>query len=316
MNQDSKIGSLFVTGLVWCSILTSVSAKAETLQYNREPLGNAVAGLSKKLGVTFVIKKGINTRSLVTLNLDDTNADTSRLLAASQLANSVDGDYQKVFVVSKEDSAEDIPAPQIDTNGSITFPSTSVPAQTALQDIANADFAAVRGSANLIGDVTFTSKVITVSQAASEFAAQTHTRWKAFYAIVPKGAAGNQFGSKIIGHTAEGRPIYQLPIAVWTSPKPAVVAAQPDASSIPADATDQNASTTDTQNSNSQQGDYPSYNQYPWGGGYSNYGGYNPYGGYGNGDGGYNMGYGSFGNGLTVLPSYNGNGGYPTYVFP
>ncbi|BDI32932.1 hypothetical protein CCAX7_49830 [Capsulimonas corticalis] len=271
-------------------------ASAASLSFNSTPVSDAVAQIDSKLGITISLKQGIDPNTRVTFSVDDLQGPGARLDAINQLANALNADFQKVIVVRKSSTDTAAPAPVLDSDAPVTFKEGSVAAREAIQTVAEVDGAVAKITENVDGSVKFTGDDMTAKEAAAEIARQSHTVWKTFYAITPRGRGGNSTGGKVIGYTASGKPILELPLRTFrNAPEPPPVDTTADANA----ATDPNAP-------NAQPGQNPQ-GQYPQGGNpYFGYYGpnYNPYNsmGYG-GSGGY-----SNGSGLTVLPGWPGYG--------
>jgi hypothetical protein len=74
--------------------------------------------------------------------------------------------------------------------------------------------------------VTLSATTLPAADAAAEIARQTHTRWKAFYALTPR-LAGRNLGGKVIDRTNGGSPILQEPYTSFPRPAPPVTAQNP-----------------------------------------------------------------------------------------
>lgn len=312
----------------------ALTAQAAPLVINGESMAQAAAELSAKYDVNIVYKGDFGPPKDVTFTVDDADSPGGRLQAINALANAVGADFTKTYVVSKVTEGETAPTAQIDSRTLMTFPSKTMPVQDAISLIASTDSASAQIVGTLNDTVTFSDQSLTASQAADEVAKQTNTRWKTFYALVPRGN-GRVTGGKIIGRTSGGQAITELPFVYYTHPKSAAQlqqeaeAAQQQSNQEAAAQQQQDLAAQQqqqqmmaqngmAQNGMAQNGTangammQNGYNGYGYGNngygygnngyGYSNNGYGNGYGGYGNS---YGNGYGGYGNG-----GYNNGGNY------
>lgn len=290
--------------------LSAASVHADPLSLSSVPALSAASQVGDKFGVGIVYKSDPGLLPPVTLTVDDADAPGARLQAVNALANAVQSDFTKTFVVSSVDG--DVPEVKTDTNARITFPSVTVSAADAIRTVAAVDNAVVQISPDITGTVTLSAVSLSASDAAKQIAAQTHTRWKAFYALTPR-TQGRATGGRVIGYTASGSPITESPYVYYTHvPTQAerdrqaeidAQAAQQQAQQIAqqqqaANAYNSNYGPNAAQNAATPYGYNPYGNFSPYGMGDSNpytSGGYNPYGG--------NI---STGTGLDITNSYGG----------
>ena len=307
-------------------------AVADPVSYDQVPLSNIVAQLGQQYGVNIVLKGNLATDSSrpTTLHVGDPGTTPTRLQAINALANAAGVDFQKGFVVSKMATDDVTPPVKIDSNGYVVFKDKTVPARDAIAEVATTDNATIQVSDDVTGDVTFSKMTLRTSEAAAEIAQQTHTRWRAYYALTPRSMG---LRGKVVDHNNGGQAIVELPFTYYGSKEPPAAASSTGADGAPA-GTPQNPGL----NAGNPVGYGPvagganvapysyvspfGYGQMPftYGNGYSADSFGNPYqtqygyfgapnggyGGYGNNFGGYGSGYGGYG-GVSVLP---GNGGY------
>ena len=291
---------------VFAAAVSSSQVSGQSLDFNGTPASNVVAQLNHKYGIFLILKPGIRPEVPVTFSSAAGTGPESALQAVNQFANALHADYQKVFVVAPANQELDLPTVHVDTDARMTFPALTVSADQAIKDIANADSAEAQVSDSVTGDVTFTSRSLTVRDAANEVESQTHTMWKAYYAILPNGGHRNSsFGSIVVGHTNSGQPITQLPFSIYQHVETSAEREQRTLDAQKAQVAQPDNGTSQDTNTNANDVPYqydPSNNGYAYGNGNNAYNyGYNPYSNYGGGM--------TFGNGaVTVLP-YNGYGG-------
>ncbi len=212
-------------GLAACLATT---AHAAPLVFDNISALDAAKQISDKYGVNIVFKGDFGPPQKVSFSLSDADADGARLEAVNALANAVGADFSKTYVVSKA-TGDDTPAPRVDTNASVEFPSATLSAPDAISMVASVDNATVQVSPDVTGDVTLDGTKLDDAAAAAEVAKQTGTRWKVFYAMTPR-LGGHQTGGKVIGTTAGGSPITELPYVYYKHfPTPEELAAQQQA---------------------------------------------------------------------------------------
>ncbi len=187
------------------------------LSFDLVPARDAAARISDQFAVNIVFKGGLDASLPVSFTVSDRSG--TRLEAINDLANAVGADFQKTFVISKDDAAAPSPLPKIDTNGSVVFPSLTMPAAEAIRMAAAVDNATVQIYGDLSGTVSLPTLNMSASAAADEIARQTHTRWKAFYAILPT-AQARPVAGRIIDRTGSGAPITEDPYVYYTRPTP------------------------------------------------------------------------------------------------
>ncbi|MBV9850825.1 MAG: hypothetical protein JO250_14215 [Armatimonadetes bacterium] len=323
----AAITSLAVT------ILALVSrAGADPIAYDQMPLSNIVAQLGQKYGVSIVLK-GELTRDAarpVTFSIGDAGTTPTRLQAINALANAAGVDFQKGFVVSKV-ASDDVPPPvKIDSNGYVIFKDKTMPARDAITAVATTDSATVQISGDVTGDVTLSKTTLRTAEAAAEIARQTHTRWRAYYALTPRAAAQR---GKVVDRNDSGQAIVELPFTYYGSKAPEQPNTPANGANADQSATGQSPGYNPNAFAYTPYSYVPSlgYGQMPFtfGNGYSMDAFGNPYqtqyGGFGLGNGGYGFGNGGFGNGgfgngglggVNILPGTGGYGPFGGYGGP
>jgi len=291
------------------------AVRAETLSFTNAPASNAVAEMSRRLGVSIVFRGVAASTQPVTFSVDDVETSGGRLAAVSELANALHLDFQKVYVVSKIDPGTTVPEIKIDSDAPIIFPSTKMSAREAIQTVAAVDGAMAQIGGAVEGDVVLPSRQMRAAEAAATIAKQTGTVWRAYYGLFLPGQAPSRLGGQVLDRTAGGQPITVLPLLTYRStisrPAPINAALPPSGSSFP-DGPD----VTSIANTNGFDGS--GYGSSPFDyGGFG--GGYSPYG-YGMGNGGFAYPGSVYtpGSGIApALPGYNAPGyGYPGYGYP
>jgi hypothetical protein len=217
-------GRVLTTAMVGALAVLAASngpvASASTLVFDATPVTDAVAQIDKLFHITIEIKPGIDADGVVSFAIADADSPGGRLQAINSLATALGGDYQKVFVVSKiaDDSASSDPV--IDVDAPVVFSDTDQSAKDAIETVAAIDDANVQFYTPVHGSLMLTDKEMSAPDAARELARQTHTRWKAYYAIIPRrhGLVAN--GGKVIGYTDGGQPITEMAIQSFRKPLP------------------------------------------------------------------------------------------------
>jgi hypothetical protein len=219
-----------IAGMAACSLS---SVQAAPLVLDNVSALDAARQISDQYGVNIVFKGDFGSAKPVSFTLTDADADGARLEAVNALANAIGADFTKTYVVSKA-VGETAPALHIDSNASITFPSTTIPISDAVTMVANVDNAIAQVTPDVTGDVTFSATKLTDADAAAQIAKQSNTRWKVFYAMTPR-TNGHALRGKIIGNTAGGSPITELPYVYYKHiPTPQERAAQQAAADLAA----------------------------------------------------------------------------------
>ncbi len=195
----------------------------DTLTFTNMAASRAAAAMSKRFGVTIVLRGSINTQQPVTFSVDNPDTEGGRLQAISSLATALDVDFQKVYVVSKVDPGAAVPAVPLDSNGPIVFSSTHVPVRDAIQTVAAVDNAMTQINSAITGDVTLPSTRLSASEAAAAIAKQTGTEWKAYYGMFKRGEEPARFGGMVVGETNTGQPITVQPLLTYRSSAPVTV---------------------------------------------------------------------------------------------
>jgi len=198
------------------ALLFGSAALAEPLTFSGTPASDAIAQIDQKYGVQLVLRGNLNPSQAVSFS--EGSGPGARLVTINNLANALGADFQKVYVLSHAagDVASSVP---VDTNADVVFPSATIPAAEAIQRVASVDNATVRLPANLTGNVTLSATTLSAADAAAEIARQTHTRWKAFYALTPR-RQGRNLAGKVIDRTRGGSPILQEPYTTFQRPAP------------------------------------------------------------------------------------------------
>jgi len=275
---------------------------AKSLDFVNAPIVDVVAQFHRTFGGNIIIKPGVNADRNVNFTVSNIREPGAAIETVQDLANALGTDWQKSFVITQATGDDDVRRPLIDSDAPVVLKSTTMSAQDAIDLVASVDGATTKFYSPVSGTVHFSSMNLTAPQAAREIAAQTHTNWKAFYALAPRTGRSVPMGAKVIGRTSSGRPILELPTTDFRVPPP------PPA--VPAPDTTANAGNTDGQNNTVAA--VPPMPGYPYN--YMNPYAFNPYGypvygapayGYGPGYGydPYGYGTGFVGNGLQVLPT-------------
>lgn len=213
--------SLPIAGIV---VALGSIAHAAPLGFTSASASSAATQIEDKYGIHIVFKGSMDAQKPVTFSLADADAPGARLQAVNALANAANADFQKTYVVSKAPAGStNVPSEQIDSNAVVAFPQTKLSAEEAVRRIAGADNAVVHFS-GFIGDtVTMSATSLSAKDAAREVAAQTHTQWKTFYGLTPRGQ-GHALAGTIIDRTNGGSPIIEEPYVYYrkqTAPPPA-----------------------------------------------------------------------------------------------
>ena len=288
---------------------------SQNLSFAYTPVSDVVAQFHRTFGGNMVIKPGLSTDRLVSFSVDNIHEPGAAIETVQDLANALGADWQKTFLISRATSDDESSTPLIDSDAPVVLKSTEMPARDAIELVASVDGATTQFYSTVSGTVHFSSTSLTAPQAAREIANQTHTKWKALYVLAPRLGRSVPLGAKIIGRTAGGRPILELPSTTFRTPPPEPVVTAPNTT---ASAPDTSGSAIAGDNAPGAQS-VPMQPAYPYGYmnpyaytpyGYPGYGypayGYpsNPYGyapGYGYNPYGYSPGF--VGNGLEVLPT-------------
>jgi hypothetical protein len=301
---------------------TAGRAAPKALDFESAPVTDVVAQIDKAFGANITIKPGVNADGLVTFTVPNVDNVGARLEAINDLANALNADYTKVFVIRNATDGESTTPPAVDAvEAPVVFGNTTVSAADAIRTIAAVDDASVQFYSPVSGSITVADTQMTAREAAREVARQTHTVWKAYYVIAPRkpGSARRDDGEKVIGYTAGGQPITELPISTFRgaqTPEPepeAAPATTPQTDNSTADKSAKDKGTADTNAGTAAQPQYPyPYGYYP----YPAYPAYPGYPGYGYG---YYPAYGGppvyLGSGMGVTgygSNYNPYGGWGT----
>jgi hypothetical protein len=324
-------------GLVMGGWSLAGSARADSLTISDTSAADAAQQIAQKYGVSVVFRGNFDTGQLVNVSINDADSPGSRLAAISALGDAVGADFQKTFVISKMAVDQQVPDPPIDSTGNVVFPSLTMPARRAIEMVTGVDDATAQFYGGIDGTVTLTSTQESARDAAAEIARQTHTRWKGFYALIPRLQRQNVVG-KVIDHNGNS-PIIEEPLIYYQNPQDqqAQAAAEQTAAqqAAAAQAAAQQANANNQAVANGQQAPNTSdqnnpnnpyamanngYSPYgyaynPYGNGYDAYGnGYNPYGyaysPYGNGYSPYDYGYGGNSYGMDYGYGYGPDYGY------
>jgi hypothetical protein len=287
------------------ALVATVSARAETVAYQRVPLHNVLSQLQSRYGLNIVLKGRLRyeTEHPVTFNVGNPDTKTTRLQIMNALSNAEGVDFQKGFVVSKASPNQTRPPVQIDTNAFLILKSKRMSAQQAITLVAGTDNATIQIATNVTGDVTFSSTTLRAAQAAREIAEQTQTVWHAYYALTPENMMASGKLPLTIYDTTPPAPAKTASVPT-TTPKGTLPGTAPGAPEI-ATTPDQGADVTDIPYQYA-----PSMDDGYGDNGYGYDGGYGGYGGYGGGT------YGLGGGGVTVLPGSGGYGPFGGYGGP
>ena len=167
----------------------TVAASAAPLILNNVRASEAAARLSANYHINIVLK--VDASQHVNVALDDADDAGTRLQTVNALANALRLDFAKTIVVTATDlvskAADDAPdSTAVDSEASIPFGKTTLPAREAISLIAGVDDAFVQIIGKVGGFVTLSSPTLTVSQAEKEVSEQTETTWKAVYVLAPR----------------------------------------------------------------------------------------------------------------------------------
>jgi len=276
---------------------------SQSLSFVYTPVSDVVAQFHRTFGGNIIIKPGVRAEREVNFSVNNIHEPGAAVETVQDLANALGADWQKSFVISQATGDDAVRTPLIDADAPVVLKSVNMSARDAIELVASVDGATTQFYSPVGGTVHFSGTNLTARQAAREIAAQTHTNWKAFYALAPRLGRSVPMGAKVIGRTASGRPILELPTTTFRTPPPDPVVTAPPPTEV---------ATNDPANNMiaPQQQAIPAY---PYT--YMNPYAFNPYGypvygasGYGYGPGGYGFdpyGYGTgfAGNGLQVLPA-------------
>lgn len=269
-------------GLAAGLMLWGIAAFGASLDFAHVPARDAAAQITEKYGVNIVFRGTLDTSSPVTFSVAE--GDGARMQAVISLANAMNADCQKTYVVSKADKDVEISTPKIDTNAIVAFPSRTVTADEAVQRIAGVDSAISQFYGQPGEMVTLSATSLDAREAARQVAQQTHTRWKVFFAITPA-AQGRTRGGRIVGRTSTGEPIIQDPYVYYHSTPVEAPPTLPSAPLPTAAGTQVSGQSQAPGYGSMPYGFYSSPYNYPYG--FDSYAGNNPYsqnlyaGGYG-----------------------------------
>lgn len=197
------------------SLFLAAAVRADTLSFTSTPASNAVAQMSRRYGVSIVFRSAVNSRKPVTFSVDNADTPDGRVQAINDLANALDMDFQKVYIVSKIEPGTSVPEVRIDNDGPILFPATKVSAREAIQTIAGVDGAVTQISGAVKGNVMFPSRRTTAAAAAATVARQTGTVWHAYYGFFKRGEEPARLKGDVVGRDINGNPITALPLVTF-----------------------------------------------------------------------------------------------------
>jgi len=213
------------SAIVIAMLYAPAHVAADSLSFNSTPVSEAVSRIDKTFDVTLELGRGIDLRRNVTFTVDNLKGPGALLDAVNSLANAVNADYRKVFVISKVAGDAKPSDPVIDASDApVVFNIRTMPAAKAIAVVAGVDSATAQMPPSLDTPVTFSGLSLTAEEAARQIARQTHTEWKIEYALTPHTAQGTLPG-KIIGYTGAGRPIVEMPDLTFRKPKADAVSA-------------------------------------------------------------------------------------------
>ena len=209
----TRLSLAALTGGLLC--FCAASGRSEDLTFNNTPAGNVVSQMSRQYGVTVVFRSAINVNTPISFTVQDADTPAGRLEAISDLANALGLDFQKVYVVSKVDSAASVPDVKVDSNGYVVFASTKVPVREAIQTVAAVDGAIAQVSGAVTGDVILPERRMSASAAATLIAKQTGTGWKAYYGMFKRGQGPARLEGSVVDRTNGGQAITELPLVTF-----------------------------------------------------------------------------------------------------
>jgi hypothetical protein len=192
------------------------AAQAAPLSLDNVSAMDAARQISDKYGVNVIFKGDFGPPQPVSFTVADADATGGRLEAINALANAIGADFTKTYVISRVGEGQDTPPVHIDSNANVDFQSATISVQDAISAVAAVDNASVQMPDTMGGTVTLSATEMNDADAAKEIAAQTHTRWKVFYALIPR-SAGRPAG-KVIGRTNGGQAITELPYMYYKHP--------------------------------------------------------------------------------------------------
>ncbi|MEO7718384.1 MAG: hypothetical protein ABIY70_19455 [Capsulimonas sp.] len=183
MKMLPLMASLVTAALAVAAAPAAHAAATLDIYASRAPV--AAAQVAEKYGVNIELRGEFRRR--VTFHVGDADSPGARLDAVNTLANALNADFVKMYVVTKSDGDAPVQA-LVDATARVPFTQTSLSAAEAVARIADADYALARIDGALDGSVTLSASKLTVAKAMSEIAAQTHTNWKTVYILTPRGA--------------------------------------------------------------------------------------------------------------------------------
>ena len=207
-----------VFALIAVGAALAVPALAGTLSFTSMPATNAAAEISRRYGVSIVFRGTVNGNQPVTFTVDNADTPDGRLQAVNDLANALNLDFQKVYVVSKVDPGTKVPEVKIDNNDLVVFSSVRVPAREAIQTVAGVDSALTQIGKSVTGTVTLPRTRLTATEAAAIIARQTGTVWHAYYGLFPRGQEPARLKGEIIDRDASGQAITASPLLTFRVP--------------------------------------------------------------------------------------------------
>lgn len=200
---------------------THGSAAADSLDFKATPLSDAIARIDQAFNVTLDLKGGINPRRTVTFSVANIQDDGALLETVNSLANAINADYRKQFVIIQITDGSKPIDPVIDAaDAPVVFDSETQSAAKAIAVVAGVDDASSVIPPHLLGSVTFTGKNLTAREAARQIAQQTHSEWKTAFVLTPHTDRSSPAG-KVIGYTPGGRPIIEMQTITFRKTKPA-----------------------------------------------------------------------------------------------
>lgn len=209
----TRVSLAVLTGGLFC--FCAASGRAEDLTFTNTPVGNVIAQMSRQYGVTVVLRSAVNVNQPISFSVQDADGPAGRLEAINDLANALGMDFQKVYVVSKVDTAATVPDVKVDSNAYVVFPSTKIAAREAIQTVASVDNAISQISGAITGDVLLPSRRMSASSAANLIAKQTGTGWKAYYGMFKRGQGPARLEGTVVGRTNGGQAMTVLPLLTF-----------------------------------------------------------------------------------------------------
>ena len=194
---------------------SAVNAVGEPLHLHDVSAVSAAAQLESKYGIVLRLENSPAMR--VNIDLDEADAPGSRLEAVNALANELDVDFTKVYLVTKEAGTSSVQV-RVDSTATLPFAKTTLAVRDAIERVAAADDATADIADDVIGTVTLSRTTLSASDAAVEIASRTHTRWVTEYVLSPRGQNPASGGGTVVGYTNGGSPIVEMSFVRYVDP--------------------------------------------------------------------------------------------------